>query len=225
MKMMHTDDAECQSFFCMVNSMAEPGSILGVQIAWDSNGSFRNWVKTSDILFLRVINSCLHLSLTKWHCSSGRHLVKALNYSNSGDRDLLQKSWNSYNVNCSYPCIFDACTPNNCLWIFFYPPVVTSVIFFFFPPWNLALFSDGVISPNFVPVNRPLSDGRVTKLIWITVPCKWLYFTIELVSYVTWIRGSGRLWSGFWKPLPYFGNDLRFSWPLPQDRAILSIPN
>lgn len=132
MKMMHTDDAECQSFFCMVNSMAEPGSILGVQIAWDSNGSFRNWVKTSDILFLRVINSCLHLSLTKWHCSSGRHLVKALNYSNSGDRDLLQKSWNSYNVNCSYPCIFDACTPNNCLWIFFYPPVVTSVIFFFF---------------------------------------------------------------------------------------------
>lgn len=63
-------------------------------------------------------------------------------------------------LNCSYPCIFDACTPNNYLWIFFYLSVVP---LFFLPPWSLALFSDGVIPPNFVPVNRPLSAQSLSS--------------------------------------------------------------
>lgn len=152
-----------------------------------------------------MADGCLHLPFTKWYCSFGRHSVKALNYSNSGKRELLQRRWNSYNVNSSYMFIFHASSPNNHLLIPFYSPLVSSV-----PPWSLALFSDNVIPLDLVPVNRSLSVSKVIKLIQRRVPCKQLYFAIGRISCLTWILDSDWLRSIFWKSLAYFGKNLRF---------------
>ena len=148
-----------------------------------------------------MADSCLPLPFTKWYCSSGRHSVKALNYSNSGKRELLQRRWNSHNdVNSSCMLISDASSPKNRLLIPFYSPLISSV-----PPWSLALFSDKVVPLDLVSVNRTLSVSKVTKLIQRRVPCKQLHFAIEQFSCLTWILDSDWPWSIFWKSLAYFG--------------------
>jgi len=161
-----------------------------------------------------VADSCLHLPFTKWYCSSGRHSVKVLNYSNSGKRELLQRRWNSYNVNSSYVFIFDATSPNNHLLIHYYSPLVSSV-----PPWSFALFSDNIIPLDLVPVNRPLSRSKVTKLIWRRVPCKHLYRAIKQICLTGILDG---LWSIFQKSLAYFGKNVRFIWLPAQDLSYYS---
>lgn len=156
-----------------------------------------------------MADSCPYLPFTKWYCSSGRHSVKALNYGNSGKRELLQRRWNSYSMISSWMFVFDASSPNNHLLIPFHSPLVSSA-----PPWSIALFSDNVIPLDLVPVNRPLSVSKVTKLIQRRMPCKQLYPWKDAMQTIVFCNRTNllfdvntrlRLWSIFWKSLAYFG--------------------
>lgn len=66
----------------------------------------------------------------------------------------------------------------------------------FVPLWSLSLFSDDIIAPNLVPMNRPLFNSKVTKHIWRTVLCKHfcccfvLFLFVFMVEQTTWILGS-----------------------------------
>lgn len=163
-----------------------------------------------------MADSCPYLPFTKWYCSSGRHSVKALNYWNSGKRELLLRRWNSYNMISSCMFVFDGSSPNNHLLIPFHSTLVSSA-----PPWSIALFSNNVIPLDLVPVNRPLSISKVTKLIQRRMPCKQLYFAIEQISCLTRILDSDNdQFSGnFWLTLESMwgldGYQLRTSHAIP----------